>query len=182
MTRWHASLVVVLVGCASSNETTPAWQTTGTARQSTYRTHTPSPPEIAARNESECAAGDASACHAAALDHYYAPSPENDAIALARFRTACDAGYAASCNGVGTMYAQGRGVAEDDVEAVRWYRLACGKDGSTGCQHLADAYEDGRGVPKDLAAAERARVRGRCLFEQSLHSADAGIGSCPPAP
>lgn len=173
---WCVALMSA-VGCATASETTGTPETV--ARTSTYRTHEPSPPDEAARHEAECTAGDAAACHAAALDHYYAPSSENDAAALARFRKACDAGYAPSCNGVGTMYGEGRGVARDDADAVRWYRMACASDGSTGCEHLAAAYEAGRGVAKDAEAARIAHERGRCLFEQSLQH-DAGV--CPALP
>jgi TPR repeat protein len=177
----NALVLFVSIGAASCATTGDAASTTETTPtpSRTYRTHTPSPPDEAAQHDAECTAGDAAACHAAALDRYYAPSPENDVAALERFRKACDAGYAASCNGVGTMYAQGRGVSEDDVEAIRWYRMACASDSSTGCQHLADAYEAGRGVTKDAEAARIASERGRCLFEQLLQH-DAGV--CPALP
>jgi anaerobic selenocysteine-containing dehydrogenase len=168
-----------LAGCATTGDTSGTSETTMPTQTSTYRTHTPSPPERAAENEAGCQDGDPVACHAAALDHYYAPSPENDIAALERFRKACDAGYAASCNGVGTMYARGRGVPKDEVEAVRWYRMSCAKDAVTGCEHLANAYEAGRGVAKDPEAARIAHERGRCLFEQSLQH-DAGV--CPALP
>jgi TPR repeat protein len=171
-------LAVIAAGCATQGETAPTWQTVPTPRTG-VRTHEPSPPDIAAKHEADCAAGDAAGCHRAALDHYYAPSPENDAIALQRFRKACDAGYAPSCNGVGTMYAAGRAVPQDDVEAVKWFRLACAGDGSTGCEHLADAYENGRGVAKDLDAARAARARARCLLDQAV---EADAGTCPAAP
>jgi len=164
--------------CATAGDSATTIETTPT-QTSTYRTHTPSPPDEAAQHDAECTAGDASACHAAALDRYYAPSAENDTAALERFRNACDLHYAPSCNGVGTMYAQGRGVTKDEVEAIRWYRMACASDSTTGCEHLANAYEDGRGVAKDAEAARIARERGRCLFELSLQH-DAGV--CPAMP
>ena len=171
-------VVVLAAGCASGGEAVSAPDTVAT-RTTTVRIHEPSAPEDAAKHEAECAAGNAVACHAAALDHYYAPSPDNDAIALERFRTACAAGYAPSCNGVGAMYAAGRAVGKDDVEAVRWFRASCAKDASTGCEHLARAYETGHGVAKDPAAARTAHERGTCLFEQSLgHDA----GTCPAVP
>ena len=160
---------------------TAATGSTGTlsVRPITVRIHQPSAPPEAAKHEADCIAGNAIACHAAALDHYYAPSPENDNAALERFRKACAAGYAPSCNGVGTMYAEGRGVAKDDAEAVRWFSASCAKDASTGCEHLAQAFATGHGVAKDPDAARTAHERGACLFEQSLgHDA----GACPPVP
>ncbi|HEX7601108.1 MAG TPA: hypothetical protein VF316_05860, partial [Polyangiaceae bacterium] len=88
-------------------------------------------------------------------------------------------GYAPSCNGVGAMYAEGRGVAKDDVEAVRWFRASCAKDAITGCEHLAQAFQTGHGVGKDPDAARVAHARGECLFEQSRgHDA----GTCPVVP
>lgn len=163
-------------GCATTGDPVTSETTTHT---STYRTHTPSPPDRAAKHDADCTAGEASACHAAALDRYYAPSPENDVAALERFRKACDLGYAPSCNGIGTMYAQGRGVPKDEVEAVRWYRMACASDSTTGCEHLANAYEAGRGVAKDAEAERLARERAKCLFELTLQH-DAGV--CPALP
>jgi len=173
----HCLLVaIVATGCATTGETGPEPVTTQTT---IVRLHEPSEPADAEKHEAGCIANNAVACHAAALDHYYTPGPENDVAALERFRKACDAGYAASCNGIGAMYAQGRGVAKDEVEAVRWYRMSCAKDASTGCQHLAQAYETGRGVAKDPDAARAARDRGTCLFEVSLKKVP---GPCPAAP
>lgn len=178
MRRAFLSLLVLATGCASRTEVSGGPDTTA-VHTSVVGTHEPSAPPDAAKHETDCAAGEPSACHAAALDHYYAPSPENDAAALERFRKACDAGYAASCNGVGTMYAQGRGVTKDEAVAVRWFRVSCAKDASTGCEHLALALEAGQGVAKDADAARTAHQRGRCLFEQSLrHDA----GTCPAMP
>lgn len=120
------------------------------------------------------------ACHAAALDHYYSePNPEHDKAAVDRFQKACDAGYAPSCNGLGAMYAQGRGVAKDEARAAKLYRSSCDVDASTGCEHLAEALRTGRGVTKNEALADLARERGRCLFEQSIHP---DAGSCTPLP
>lgn len=108
-------------------------------------------------------------CHAAALDAYYRPpSPETDRDALHYFRRACDAGYAPSCNGLGVLYSQGRGVPQDEQEAVRLYRQACEAGASTACQHLATALRSGRGVARDDEAADRAESRHECAFQASL--------------
>jgi TPR repeat protein len=121
-----------------------------------------------------------SGCHAAALDHYYSPaSPEHDAAAVSFFKKGCDGGYAPSCNGLGVMYAEGRGVSKDDVAAVKLFRSSCAADASTGCEHFASSLDAGRGVAKDPALAELARARGRCVFEASLHP---DAGACAPLP
>ena len=144
----------------------------------TTRTHESRPPEETAASTTACDGGDLPACHAAALDAYYAPpSPDSDARARVLFERACEAGYAPSCNGLGTLHDQGRGVPQDHVAAVALYRRACASDGSTGCQHLAQALRLGRGIAKDEAAAVRAEARGTCLFEASLAK---GSPPCPP--
>ncbi|CAN5741559.1 hypothetical protein BH11MYX3_BH11MYX3_05670 [soil metagenome] len=144
----------------------------------TTRTHESRPPEETARSMTACDQGDLPACHAAALDAYYAPaSPDSDARARTLFERACEAGYAPSCNGLGTLRDQGRGMPRDHVAAVALYRRACVADGSTGCQHLAQALRLGRGVAKDEAAAGRADARASCLFEASLAK---DSPPCPP--
>jgi TPR repeat protein len=172
----RALVVLTLVaGCATTEEP-PG---TIAIHPITVRLHQPSEPADAAQHEADCAAGKPVGCHAAALDHYYAHTAADDVAALERFRIACTAGYAPSCNGVGTMYAEGRAVPRDEVEAVRWFRAACASDGSTGCEHLAQAYETGRGVAKDPEAARAAHARGTCLFE---HSVGHDVGPCAAAP
>ncbi|CAN5545216.1 hypothetical protein BH09MYX1_BH09MYX1_16310 [soil metagenome] len=183
------SIAIVASGCASKSDAAPA-ESADLGTISTHghgsgthdtTTHTPSDPEDQAAHEKDCAAGTMSGCHAAALDHYYSPAtPEHDAAALRFFTRGCDGGYAASCNGLGVLYGEGRGVAKDEVQAEKLYRASCDADGSTGCEHLALALESGRGVAKDQAVADLARARGRCLFAQSIHAPDAG--ACAPLP
>lgn len=142
------------------------------------RTHEPSAPAAAARHRQACQQGDAAACHAAALDSYYAPaSPATDREALHYFQRACEAGYAPSCNGLGVLYAEGRGTARDPVRAAQLYRMACEGGASTGCEHFAQALKQGRGVIQDEAAAERASARAKCVFQATLASRD--LASCP---
>lgn len=165
----RAVLLFAACGCAGVQGDPPATYTT--------RTHESRPPEETAESVSACDSGDLPACHAAALDAYYAPpSPDSDARARALFERACTAGYAPSCNGLGTLHDQGRGVPQDHVAAVALYRRACMADAGTACQHLAQALRLGRGVTKDEAAAVRADARGACLFDAALVKAAA---PCP---
>ena len=151
--------VLLLLGACATAPDAPA--TTHTTR-----THESRPAEETAISTTACDRGDLPACHAAALDAYYAaPSPDSDTRARTLFERACEAGYAPSCNGLGTLHDQGRGVPLDHARAVALYRRACTADGSTGCQHLAQALHLGRGVAKDEAAAQRAETRGTCLAE-----------------
>ena len=50
--------------------------------------------------------------------------PQNDAQAVAWYRTAAEQGNADTQNNLGVMYAHGHGVAKDDATAVEWYRKA----------------------------------------------------------
>lgn len=148
------------------------------AQSRTVRTHEPSEPAEAAGHREACQRGDAAACHAAALDAYYAPSsPVTDRDALLFFQRACDAGYAPSCNGLGLLFAEGRGTPADAGRAAELYRASCLAGASTGCEHLAQALKQGRGVARDEAAARRASARARCVFKASL--ASASLAGCP---
>ncbi len=171
--------LALLAACASAKESTG--ETVTAHGTSTTTTHTPGTADEQATHDRGCSAGDLPACHAAALDRYYAPpSAESDGESLRLFRKACDGGYSASCNGVGVMYAEGRGVPKDERAAMTWWQKACAGDGSTGCEHLASALEAGRGTPKDAALARDVRARGECLFQASL-AKDAGA-PCAPLP
>ena len=115
-----AAVLGSATAASSAMPPAPAWaQITVHGHAHIWHTHEPSPRAEAAEHERACASGDAIACHAAALDHYYAlPSPDDQAAALARFQRACTAGYAPSCIGVGTMYADGGGE-HDEARAAR---------------------------------------------------------------
>jgi len=180
MRRAHVAMVALLwTACATSRSERPELRPAAaapdpapaatTAPAEVFRTHASRPTAKTANSTRACDRGDLVACHAAALDAYYAPpTPETDARARDLFDRACEGGYAPSCNGLGVLYEAGRGVAEDPEAAVALYRRACEADGSTGCQHLADRLRSGRGIAKDARAAERAEARGHCLFEASL--------------
>lgn len=148
-------------------------------RSFTVRTHEPSPAPEAERHRQGCAEGAPAACHAAALDAYYKPSdPVTDREALHYFKRACDTGYAPSCNGLGVLFAEGRGIAKDLAQAAQLYQTACVAGASTGCEHLAEALSHGRGVTRDATAADRARARAKCVFAASL--SNGSVTSCPP--
>ncbi len=167
--RQSAILALVVAACATTQNEPVEPHTT--------RTHESRPADQTAVSTTACERGDLPACHAAALDAYYAqPSPDSDERARALFERACTGGYAPSCNGLGTLHDQGRGVPQDHVAAVALYRQACAADGSTGCQHLAQALRLGRGVAKDEAAAARAEARGACLADAALAT---GTAPCP---
>ena len=99
-----------------------------------------------------------------------------DRAAFSYFQKACDAGYAPSCNGLGTLYAQGRGVAKDLSRAAQLYKSSCAAGASTGCEHLAEAFHRGIGIAQDAAAAERARARARCILKSA---SERELAACP---
>ncbi|MEZ4293881.1 MAG: hypothetical protein R3B70_02810 [Polyangiaceae bacterium] len=136
-------------------------------------THTPSPPDVAARHRKECDAGDKVACHAAALDAYYSPpGPDTDRAALADFTKACDAGYAPSCNGLGVLYTEGRGVQKDPVRAAsstalpvkgRVHRLRAPRLGPL----LRNRCGQGRGRRRPRPRPGQVRIRRHAREEQA---------------
>ena len=147
-------------------------------RSFAVRSHEPSFAPEAEHHREACEKGEPSQCHAAALDAYYRPSgPGTDRAAFQLFKKACDAGYAPSCNGLGVLFAQGRGTEQDLAQAAQLYHKACVAGASTGCEHLADALSRGLGVSRDEAAASRARVRASCVFAASL--SNRSIATCP---
>ena len=89
------------------------------------------------------------------------PSDEADAAymsgdyatALRLWRDMAGHGDASAQNGLGALYAQGRGVAKDEVEAVRWYRKAAEQGLARAQNNLGTMYRDGRGIGRDDAAA-----------------------------
>lgn len=164
----------LLVGCAAADTST-------TEHKTVVRTHEPSTAPEAAHHRKACEEGQPAQCHAAALDAYYKPrSPETDRAAFQLFQKACAAGYAPSCNGLGVLLSEGRGIGQDLGQAAQLYHEACVAGASTGCEHLAAALSRGRGVPQDEAAANRARARAKCVFAASL--ADRSTADCPAAP
>jgi TPR repeat protein len=56
---------------------------------------------------------------------------------------------------VGTMYADGLGVARDNAEAMRWLRKAADQNLPLAQANLGVMYELGQGVPTDVNAAAR---------------------------
>ena len=66
---------------------------------------------------------------------------------------AAEHGNAQAQNGLGFMYAQGKGVPQDDAEAVRWYRMAAEQGFTEAQTGLGVMYAQGKGVPQDYVEA-----------------------------
>jgi TPR repeat protein len=57
--------------------------------------------------------------------------------------------------GLGSMYYNGWGVAQDFDKAVPWYQLAAAQGNPTALRHLGSFHERGEGVPKNKDEAIR---------------------------
>ena len=75
--------------------------------------------------------------------------PQNDAEAVKWYRLAADQKHASAQNGLGVMYADGRGVPQNHSEAVKWYRLAADQGLAVAQFKLGGRYADGLGVPQN---------------------------------
>ncbi len=62
-------------------------------------------------------------------------------------------GYAYAQAELGSMYAAGRGVAQDYAEAASWYQKAADQGNATAQGKLAGLYARGLGVPQDYVLA-----------------------------
>ncbi len=71
---------------------------------------------------------------------------QNDAEAIALYRTLAEQGDATAQFNLGVMYRTGRGVPQDDVEAYKWYNLAA---------TYADASQREEFAKRRASAAER---------------------------
>jgi TPR repeat protein len=82
-------------------------------------------------------------------------SQEGDGRAMSQLREAAEKGDAAAQSNLGTLYADGRGVARDEAEAVRWYREAADQGYGRAQLNLGWMYQRGAGVTQDDAEAVR---------------------------
>jgi TPR repeat protein len=75
--------------------------------------------------------------------------------AVTWIRRAAERNYSPAQVSLGSLYADGRGVAADAAEAARWYRRAAEAGDPSGQNALAWMLEEGNGVDKDEDEAER---------------------------
>ena len=92
--------------------------------------------------------------------------------ALKEFRILAEQGDPDGQVGLGVMYAEGYGVAQDHVEAAHWFRLAAEQGGAMAQFKLGDLYYRGLGVAQDDAEAavwiDRAARQGYAEAQQVL--------------
>ncbi|RDU60619.1 sel1 repeat family protein [Helicobacter sp. MIT 14-3879] len=84
-----------------------------------------------------CNAGDIVGC--ANLGWIYSQgiegAPRNYGLAAQYFNTACIGGVASSCNNLGVLYEQGRGITQNAGQALEMYSLACEAGLHNGCNN-----------------------------------------------
>jgi TonB family protein len=71
------------------------------------------------------------------------------AAAIALWTPLAEQGNPAARSGLGVLYANGQGVAQDHAEAARLYQLAAAQGFAFAQVSLAQLYESGRGVPEN---------------------------------
>lgn len=72
---------------------------------------------------------------------------------LRLWRPLADSGWAPAQFGLGFLYANGQGVAQDYAEAANWYRKAADRGDAHAQANLAILYANGQGVAQDYAEA-----------------------------
>ena len=82
------------------------------------------------------------------LDGKAAVERGDHATALEVWRQCAGHGDAECQNGLGTLYDQGSGVAQDYAESIRWYRRAAEQGLAMAQANMGGMYHQGRGVHK----------------------------------
>ena len=75
------------------------------------------------------------------------------ATAVRLLRPLAEQGNAQAQNGLGAMYYNGKGVAQDFKEAVKWYRLAAVQGYASAQLNLGAMYYEGQGVVENFIRA-----------------------------
>ena len=73
--------------------------------------------------------------------------------AIKEFRRASAQGNTGAQTYLGSMYADGQGVAQDYAEAAKWYRLAAEQGDGRAQTNLGSMYANGQGVAQDIVRA-----------------------------
>jgi TPR repeat protein len=93
-------------------------------------------------------------------------------LALQLLRPLAEQGVARAQNGIGIMYANGRGVSHDEAQAAAWFQKAADQGYAKAQAHLGYSYKYGLGVPKDyvkaVALLQTAAEHGEALAQTSL--------------
>ncbi len=99
----------------------------------------------------------------------YGVTRPDDAEAVRQYRQAAARGQPEAMAKLGSLYAQGRGVAKEPGEAIKWYRKAADLRDPFGMVLLGEAYRTGNGVSRDEAEARQWYER---AFRETRDSGD----------
>ena len=92
--------------------------------------------------------------------------------AIISFRKAAEQGNADAQVNLGSLYAEGKGVARDYKQAVMWYQKAAAQGYTAGQISVGFMYEEGHGVSKDYKQAaywyEKAAAQGDVIAQSTL--------------
>jgi hypothetical protein len=93
-------------------------------------------------------------------------------LALQLLRPLAEQGVARAQNGIGVMYANGRGVSHDEAQAAAWFQKAADQGYAKAQAYLGYSHKYGLGVPKDyvkaVALLQTAAEHGEALAQTSL--------------
>ena len=74
-------------------------------------------------------------------------SVRGESSEVQKLRVAAEQGDAHAQNNLGSIYADGKGVAQDSAEAVKWFQLSADQGLVEAQFKLGVLYENGKGVP-----------------------------------
>lgn len=82
------------------------------------------------------------------------PTPEGVKKGLEVMSDACSAKSVMSCNTLGRLHAEGKGVPKDEAEGLRYYERACDLGNTSSCAEVGAMILLGKGATKDEKRAE----------------------------
>lgn len=82
------------------------------------------------------------------------PTPVDHGKAAALYRKGCDLGHHKSCNALGVLHVDGRGVGKSHRDANALFDRACSGGSMRGCYNVALSHHHGHGRPADPSAAQ----------------------------
>lgn len=123
-----------------------------------------------------CAQADAYACYILGnMASWNSRGPEDKALALSSYQTACEADLPMGCMSFAEMINNGEGGAKDSGKALAIYTESCGKKYGPACAKAADLLESSiwTGETREDAEVAQMHAQVRSLYEKACDNADA---------
>jgi len=117
-------------------------------------------------------------CTHSSVSEIRQPDTQDSAQTREQVQQAAEKGDAKAQSNLGSMYLEGRGVAQDDAEAVKWLRKAAEQGDAKAQYNLGVAYFEGRGVAKDEAEAVKWWRKGSRAGRREAGNHESAIQSC----